>query len=233
MLFAKLKMTFGYLGLLAGVVVILGIVAHRSPADSASDRSPTNGEALTSARPEPRAPANVATPPQREQPKAGPQVAGKLEAVDADKLIVKISTFSRQNMEITETTYVLAKDAKILQDARDAKLKDLKTGNGATLELSADQRSVVSISVTGPTIQAPVKAVAADKGTITITQMTRNGNFDKTYQVAKHGKVVVDGKAATLADLKEGTMVTLTVSVENENTVIEVRTPGSPKRNER
>ncbi|HKB42697.1 MAG TPA: hypothetical protein VKD72_40080, partial [Gemmataceae bacterium] len=168
----------------------------------------------------------------REQPKWGAAVAGKLEAVDADKLSVTISTFTRQTGASTDKSYPVAKDAKVMQDGKEVKLGELKKGARATLMLSADQKSVVSVSVSGNTTQVPLKAVDADKNTITITAETRQGKVDRTYQVAKDAKVTVDGKEARLADLKAGTVMLLTFSAEDANTIVQVRTPTRRERQE-
>jgi hypothetical protein len=134
---------------------------------------------------------------------------------------VTISIFKRGE-GATSTTFDLAKDARIQRDGKDAKLADLKTGSQATLTLSKDQKTVVALSVTSPAIAAPLKSVDAAKNTITVTVGTRAGKEDKTYQVSKDARITVDGKAAQLADLKVGT--TLTFSVDEANTVIQVRT---------
>jgi RNA polymerase sigma factor (sigma-70 family) len=155
----------------------------------------------------------------RPQPKDTTTVTGKLGAVEGDK--VTISTFKRGE-GATSKTFDLAKDARIQRDGKDAKVADLKTGSQATLTLSKDQKTVVALSVTSPAIAAPLKSVDAAKNTITVTVGTRAGKEDKTYQVSRDARITVDGKATQLADLKVGT--TLTFSVDEANTVIQVRT---------
>jgi hypothetical protein len=168
----------------------------------------------------------------KERPKPAPKVSGKLETIDAGKNSVIVSTFTRAEGR-SEKTYEVAKDAKILQHGKEAKLSDLKKGNQTTLTLSADQKTVVSIIVGTPPSSAPLKSVDAEKNTITvITGGGRREKQDKTYQVAKEAKIIVDGKDAKLTDLKEGAMLRL--SVDEDDTVIQVQTqaPGRRKRSE-
>jgi hypothetical protein len=160
----------------------------------------------------------------KEQPGEGITLSGKLESVDTDKNTITVSTFSRAQGSSADKTYTLAKDAQILQDDKKAKLADLKKGARATLKLSEDRMTALSISVMGNTVQAPVKAVDAEKNAITITVETRQGKVDKTHQVAKDAKVTIDGKEASIKDLKEGGAVILTFAVDG-STVIQVRTP--------
>jgi hypothetical protein len=63
-------------------------------------------------------------------------------------------------------------------------------------------------------VNATIKAVDAKASTITVTTRTREGQAEKTYNVAKDAKVTVDGQAKTLADLAAGTQVTLTLSAD-------------------
>ncbi len=168
----------------------------------------------------------------KEQPAAGTTVAGKLEAADADKSTVTVSTFTRATGVSTDKTLPVAKDATIVQDGKKAKLEELKKGARATLTLSPDQKTVVSISVAGNTTQAPLKAVDAEKSTVTITAETRQGKVDRTFQVAKDAKVTLDGKQAKLADVKAGTIVVMTFSAAEANTVIQIRTPTRRDREE-
>jgi hypothetical protein len=166
------------------------------------------------------------------RPKPAPRVSGKLESVDAGQSSVIVSTFSRADGR-SEKTYEVAKDAKILQHGKEAKLGDLKKGNQIALTLSADQKTVVSIIVGTPPTSAPLKSVDAGQNTITvIIGGGRREKQDKTYQVAKDAKIIIDGKEAKLTDLKEGAVLRL--SVDEGNTIIHVQTqtPGRRKPNE-
>lgn len=63
-------------------------------------------------------------------------------------------------------------------------------------------------------VNGTIKAVDGRAGTITVTVRTRDGQADKTYNVAKDAKVTIEGQAKTLADLAAGTQVTLTLSAD-------------------
>ncbi|MCI0379857.1 MAG: hypothetical protein L0215_19930, partial [Gemmataceae bacterium] len=172
----------------------------------------------------------LAQRPKKDEDKKAPTVTGKLEAVDAAANTVTLSTTRRPEGK-TEKTYSLAKDVKVMRDRKEAKLADLKKGSQATLTLTADQKTVVSINIASPTIAAPLKSADAAKNTITvIVGGGRAEKQDKTYQVAKDVKVTIDGKDAQLADLKAGAM--LTIVVDEANTVTQIRTAARRDRNQ-
>jgi hypothetical protein len=66
-----------------------------------------------------------------------------------------------------------------------------------------------------------VKSVDASASTITVT-MGRKDATDKTYKVAKDAKVTIGDEAKTLADVKEGNFVALTVGEGEVVTAIRV-----------
>jgi hypothetical protein len=156
-------------------------------------------------------------------------VAGTLQAVDADKHTVTVSTFNRQTGK-KELTYELAKDLEVLRDGKPAKLGDLKQGNRITVRVSPDQKTALSIRETGKTLAAPLKSVDAEKNTITVTvTMGKRGDVpekkDVTYELAKDGTVTLAGKEAKLADLKDyrpGSTVQLTFSVDDEKKLVHI-----------
>jgi RNA polymerase sigma factor (sigma-70 family) len=225
MLLTKLKMTAAFL-------VVIGLVAAGSGTLVQGGLSGSPVAPLTTAAGQSETilladqePAKEQVRGAREQARQGTTVAGTLQGVDADKNRVTISIFSRRDAVTTEKSYDVSRDAKILRDGKEAKLAALKKGGRATLTLSADQKIVVGITVTGSTLFAPLKSADAEKNTVTITVETRQGKQDRTYSVAKDARVTVDGKEARLADLKAGTMLSFTLSAEDGNTVIQIQTP--------
>jgi hypothetical protein len=208
MLMTRLKSMAALLVVVGLLVVGSGTFVHRALADAPEAEQST-----------------LFVVAEQDTGKEGKSVAGKLEAVDADKNTITISIFTRSTGVSADHLYTLAKDAKILQDGKETKLKDLKKGGRTTLVLSADEKSVMSVSVVGATSQAPLKSVDADKNTITIVAETRQGKVDKTFQVAKDAKIMVEGKAVKLGDLKKDTTVVLTFSADEANTVIQIQTP--------
>jgi hypothetical protein len=157
-------------------------------------------------------------------------VTGSLQAVHVEKNSVTVSSFSRAQGQSTEKTYEVARDASILRDGKEVKLADLKKGGRITLKLSPDQKTVVSLSVAGPTLSAPLKSVDVDKNTVTITVENRQGKQDRTYPLARDAKVTIAGKEARLTDLKEGTRLLLTLSAEDGNTLIQIQVPARQGR---
>src|SRR5262249_23127664 len=152
-----------------------------------------------------------------------------LQGVDTAKNTVTISTFNRATGKV-EKTFEMAKDLVVLRDGKPAKLSDLKYGVSVSVKLSEDQKSAVSISENGKTVGAPLKAIDAEASTITvtITEMKRGQPGEKkdvTHNLAKDGKVLLEGKEVKLADLKDvrpGSMIQLTFSVVDEKNLIQI-----------
>jgi hypothetical protein len=61
-----------------------------------------------------------------------------------------------------------------------------------------------------------VKSVDTSASTITVTTGRKGESTDKTYKVAKDAKVTIGGESKTLADVKEGNFVSLTVGEGDE-----------------
>jgi RNA polymerase sigma factor (sigma-70 family) len=72
-----------------------------------------------------------------------------------------------------------------------------------------------------PMFSGTVKNVQADKSSITITATKGDQSIDRTFDVAKEVKVVLDGKEAKLADVKAGVKVTVKLA-EDKSTVVAI-----------
>ncbi len=215
MFMTKLKMTAAYLMVLGVLALSGGAVGQYLLAGDAPDQPGLVVENDLAPLPEEEFVAE-----QRPQPKQeGVIVAGKLESIDAGA--VTISTLKRGEAPVSKT-YTLAKDAKIQRDGKDAAIGDLRKGSQATLKLTADQKTAVSVSVGSQGTSAPLKAIDAAKRTITVTIGTRLVKEDKTFDVAKDAKIMIDGKESGLADLKQGAVVQFFVN--DSNTITMVRT---------
>jgi hypothetical protein len=156
--------------------------------------------------------------------KAGTVVKGTLASVDAEKrsVTITIHTFNRTTQEGTDTnkTFPLTKDAKVLQDAATAKLADLKKGYPTTLRLEGT--SAASISVDGGTGQGEFASANLERNTITV--IAGRDMRNQVYHLLKTTTVTgADGKAMSVKDLKAGTKLALTRSVEDGNTAISVQ----------
>jgi RNA polymerase sigma factor (sigma-70 family) len=214
MLLSKLKVSALFLAVV-GLLALGGVFGHQAwsgePGDPANPRT-----AAPRATEQPAVPREAEAQRQRpEQPTNANVVSGTLEAVDVKNQNVMIGTFSRANMETTYKTYAITADTKIMKDGGAVKLEDLKQGGRATLVLTADQKSVVTLTVVGRT--ASGEFFDAGKKTITITRLDRNmQKVNSTLTLANDVKVTIDGKPGKLADLKEGTKVDLTFSADGE-----------------
>jgi RNA polymerase sigma factor (sigma-70 family) len=220
MLITKLKMTGVFLLVVGLIAVSSGSLAHYSLADTAEDLP----VAASTFSLEDQEPADEIAQRRQAQATEGTNVAGTLQAVDADKNIVTIGIFTRRDGQSTKT-YSVATDAKVLRDGKAIKLADLKQGSRVALTLSPDQKTAVTVTAAGRATQTTLTAVDAEKGTITITVENRQGKQAKTHPVAKDAKITLDGKEAKLADLKAGAVVILTFSAEDGNTILQVQTP--------
>lgn len=159
-------------------------------------------------------------------------VKGTLVGVDADKntITVAVTSFDRKTGEggVTNKTFAVGKDATILQDEGKAKLTDLKKGYPTTLKL--DQTTATSISVDGGTARAEFFSANTERNTITVIA---GRNMEKrVYHLLKDTKIAGDdGKPIRAEDLKAGTVILLTVSVEDDRTAVRVQTqPPAKKR---
>lgn len=215
MLLAKLKiatavlLAVGILGLGAGVLT--QVVSAEGPAALAAQRR--EGE-------------------QAREPKT--TVSGVVKAVDAAKNTVTITVHVARTEPAVEKVFELSKDAKVLlndkQDRRtpprEGKLADLLTGTHAVLELTADGKAAATITARGPSISGAVKGVDAAKNTLTV-RIGRDPEEDKTFEVSKDAPVLYNEgvgrgsvpKEIKLADLPEGVVVALNLSVDQKSIV--------------
>jgi len=151
-------------------------------------------------------------------------VKGTLASVDADKntVTVTIHSFNRATQEATDTdkTFPLAKDANILQDDSSTKLADLRKGYPVIVKL--DGASAASISVDGGTSHGEFLVANLERNTITV--IAGRNLTKQVYHLVKTTKVAgADGKAMLAKDLKPGTRLILTRSVEDDHTAIHIQ----------
>jgi ribosomal protein S17 len=193
--------------------------AARISAGTATGRRPAAPPAPPAnpppANPAPALPAGQAT------------LGGTLQGLDAAKNTVTVATSNRATGKV-ERTFELAKDLEVLRDGKPAKVGDLKKGGSISVKLSPDQKSVVSISETGKRVGAPLKSIDAENNTITLTVIEGRERIKKdvTHQLAKDGKVTLEGKEVKLADLKDvrpGSTIQLTFSVDDDKKLIHIQ----------
>jgi RNA polymerase sigma factor (sigma-70 family) len=148
-----------------------------------------------------------------------PSVSGTVKKVDADKITVTIS--AKKGEDATEQTFAVGKDVPVSFDegkskdktkpaeAAVKKLNDVPVSARVRLRLTFDRGSVTAIAVEPTTAHGSVKAVDAEKGTITLHDKV---DGDKTYTVAKDAAVYFDDKsqgAKKLSDVPTDAQVEL------------------------
>jgi hypothetical protein len=144
----------------------------------------------------------------------GALLNGVVKAVDASKRsLTLVIRPGRGDDAGEERTIAVASEAVIVIDdgkgrrlsLREAKLADVPIGAAVTVKLAIDQSFVMLLKAEGPALFGLLKAVDADKRTITIAiPRGRDDAEAKTLTVAKDARVTFDGKDAKLADLKPG-----------------------------
>ncbi len=231
MLMTKLKVTAAFLVVVGAAVMGGGALVHPGFADTSADRPVVATDQPRASQAEERQEAADDEAQQaRQQPKGEPTVGGTLQGVDAAKNTVTVTTSNRATGKM-DKTFEMAKDVVVLRDGKAAKVSALKQGGRVSVKLSPDQKTAVSISETGKTQAGPLKSVDAEKSSITLTVTTGARGVpaekkDVTYELAKDGKVILEGKEAKLADLKDvrpGSNIQLTFSVDDEKKLVHIQ----------
>jgi hypothetical protein len=168
-----------------------------------------------------------------------------VKAVDAAGLKITIAVppgrDAGRDAPPTETTFALAKDVEVALGSggfgrgagffREGKLNQITPGTMVSLTLTADKKTVDSILAEEPTVHGKLKSVDAGKNTITILVGARGGREreaseeEQSFSVAKDAEIVMDEgrgrffavKEIKLADLAEGALVTLRLSLDKKS----------------
>jgi hypothetical protein len=120
--------------------------------------------------------------------------------------------------DVAGKTFSVAKDANILIDGKLGKLADLPAGAFANVVLSVDRKMVRHVHGQGPRVSGVVKAVDAEKKSITVDE--------RTFSVAKDVVIVIDGKRGLLAGLATGATVNLSLWVDQKTVgMIQTKAP--------
>ena len=188
-------------------------------------------------------PADADVKPPKVKAAQAPTLGAVVKSVDAVAATITVAVRGKEKGPPTERTLALAKDVKVTLMVRKDKgpqpegtLLDLPEGAPVSLLLSTDEATVVGIAVQGRSLNAAVKSVDADKRTITVVRVSKGaqGAVEDTFTVAEDVKVIVPapkvkGKREEhkLADLTEGTPVTLQFSPAERTTVTGI-TASSP-----
>ena len=142
---------------------------------------------------------------------AGSSDFGQVKAVDAAN-----GTITVTGGPPNDRVYTVPPDAPIVIDGQPGSLAAIPVGSGLhALNLRADQKTVSSINVVGPGYHhVGVKAVDADKRTITIDDQAPPAVAGKTLAVAPDASIDIDGKPGKLAAIPAGAFVNLGLSVD-------------------
>jgi hypothetical protein len=149
----------------------------------------------------------------------GADVYGTVKAVDAAR-----NTLTLHDKQVADgKTYEILPYAAVLLDdkAEGKKLADVRAGSDVHLKLLPGQQKVRAIQAHGPTMEGSVVA-GASNDSITL----RNKEGDKTFAVAPDARIVIDeSKAGKLAELIEGTVARVRLSVD-QVTALEIQAEG-------
>jgi RNA polymerase sigma factor (sigma-70 family) len=119
---------------------------------------------------------------------------------------------------IAGRTFVVAKDADVLIDGKPGKLSELPAGAFANVVLSVDRKQALRVHAQGPRLSGIVKAVDAQKNSITVD--------DRDFVVAKDAVVAIGDKRGSLASLATGVTVSLSLWVDQKTVgMIQTKSP--------
>ena len=163
-----------------------------------------------------------------------------MKAVDVKEGTITLTTGGGRETAPTEKTYALAKNVEVGVPAgggfrggalfKQAKLADLAPGTAVGVSLSADQKTVETIVAEEPTVRGNIKAVDAQKKTLTIATISGGGReqpaaeVESTFAVTADTEIAIDdGRGrrfsvheGKLEDLSQGALVTLRLSLDKK-----------------
>ena len=224
MIYSKSTLAAAVLTVAAVVALGLGVGAHQAQAE----------------KPKPAAVAEVEAADKADKQEVGPSVAGVIVGAKGNSLTLRVQEDPAKK-ETIEKTFTLAKDAKVRlqhglkKESKDGTAADLLEGTTVTVELSVDKKSVLSISVHPGSVSGSVKSVDATKNALTITLKSKAGAEDKTFTLLPEAKIALDDglgkkgdapKEGKLADVSEGSPVTVHLSGYDRTQAVGVRVSG-------
>jgi hypothetical protein len=154
-------------------------------------------------------------------------VQGTLTTLDPASNTLMIRVHVAKGEPPAEQTYGLAKDLKVALDGAGGKLSDLAPGATVTLRLSVDQKTVSGIQAEGPSIQGALKAFDAAANALTVRITTKGEpEVERTYDLAKGTKVVIDGAAGNLSDIPADAPLKIKLSA-NQKAIASIEVVGT------
>ena len=162
-------------------------------------------------------------------------MSGSVRSADPSSNTVTITT-KEKGGQVEEKTLTLHKDGKILlsdglnksDPPVEGKFADLTEGTPVAFELSpAKKDTITGIRVLGHTVVGSLKGVDAGTRTVIVTTKEDGSVVDKSYTLLKDARIEVTSgnstQAGTLADLKDGDSVAVTLSVVEKEKAAYVR----------
>jgi RNA polymerase sigma factor (sigma-70 family) len=146
----------------------------------------------------------------------GRWISGALKAVDAAKGTITFGDDVHNGG--AGKTYTVPAGLVVMIDGKPGKLAGVPAGANANLQLLADQATVRSLSAEGAQVNGVVKAVNAQKRTVTVN--------DTTYPVPQDAHIGLDHAPGKLEDLPAGANVILNLRVDQQ-TVLRLSAAGS------
>jgi RNA polymerase sigma factor (sigma-70 family) len=140
----------------------------------------------------------------------GSSIFGSVKAVEMAKSTITVAG------NPDDRTFSVTKDTSIVIDGKPGQLAGIPRGASLhALNLCVDQQTTHSINVEGPGFHhVPVKAVDAEKGTITFGDQAPAAVAGKTIPLAQNADFRIDGKPAKVAGLPAGAFVNLILTVD-------------------
>lgn len=177
---------------------------------------------------------------------ARPTLQGILQEVDPAKRTLTLVWGDKGNRQ--EKTVTISKDVKVLlhegknknDPPQEGSLANLAAGQSVTLYLSTDSKTVETILPTALRLSGTVQRVDLAKRTLTLKVKDNKGAAERTVRFEPETRVLLnDGldkndpdTEGKLADLSEGTHVTLQMALADKDKAIAVRIQGGGLRGE-
>jgi RNA polymerase sigma factor (sigma-70 family) len=138
--------------------------------------------------------------------------------VDAERKTITLD--QQAPPEIAGRTIAVAGDANIEIDGKPGKLAAIPAGSFVNVGLSVDGLMARNLQAEGPNLGecggSQVSAVDAVNDTITFDDKSHESVAGKTFRIAKHAWITIDGKLGKLIDLPVGAYVNITLTVDRE-----------------
>lgn len=116
-------------------------------------------------------------------------------------------------LDTGEAVYELAPIVEVAIDGKEAQVSDLKPSFPVRVTLTPDGKRAIRIVADGPTVPCRLLALDSDARTVTVT-WKKSEKGRRTFPVGEGADVLIDGKQATLADLKADTNVSIRLTAD-------------------